>query len=499
MINITPLIPELFLLVMAIVVLMLDLFSSRRTVVVPAYVSMAAVIITGFLVFKFGGDAVRWGSNAIFVADSFSQFFKVIILGAAFLAIGSSFGTADRMTHHRGEFFALLLFSTVGMMFLVSAKELILLYVGLELTTIPLFVLVAYQKTNRASSEAGLKYLIIGAASSAILLYGLSLLYGYTGTTYLNEIAQKTAVYFLSHGFIPNAEGTTDLVGMGPAFSVALMMIIAGLTFKLAIVPFHMWAPDVYEGAPTPITAFLSVGSKAAGLAAIIRIFDGMLYAFSHDTMPNDSWGTMMAVLAAVTMVAGNIIAIRQTNIKRMLAYSSIAQAGYILIGVIAASKLGVASCGFYMFAYMFANMGAFAIVGLYAEKTGKKNISDFAGLSKTSPIIAALMTMFMLSLAGIPPLAGFMAKYYIFAAAIEAGYTWLVILALLMSVVSLYYYANVVRIMYMVDSDNKHHIIPSFPAGLVLALTGIGVLLFGILPQSILDMAYKTASSFIF
>ncbi len=487
MINITPLIPELFLFVMAVVVLLLDLFSNKRTVTLPAYLSMAAIVVTGFLLFKFDGDAIRWGSQAIFVADSFSQFFKIIILGAAFLAIGSSFGTAEKMTHHRGEFFSLLLFSTVGMMFLASAKELILFYVGLELTTIPLFVLAAYKKTDQSSSEAGLKYLIIGAASSAIMLYGFSLIYGFTGTTYLNQITINLSIYWLSFG------------GIGPAFTVALMMIIAGLTFKLAIVPFHMWAPDVYEGAPTPITAFLSVGSKAAGLAAIVRIFDGMLIAFATEIMAPHNWGLMLAVLAAITMVIGNIIAIRQTNIKRMLAYSSIAQAGYIMVGVVAASQLGVASTGFYMFAYMFANMGAFAIVAIYAEKAGTENIADFAGLSKSSPVLALLMTMFMLSLAGIPPMAGFMAKYYIFAAAIEAGYTWLVILALLTSVISLYYYANIIRLMYLVESDNRHHIIPSFPAGLVLGITGIGVLLFGILPQSMLDLALKTISSFAF
>ena len=487
MINITPLIPELFLFVMALVVLLLDLFSSRRTVAIPAYVSMAALVVTGFLVFKFSGDAVRWGTQAIFVADSFSVFFKVVILGAAFLAVGSSFGLADKMTHHRGEFFALMLFSTVGMMFLVSAKELILLYVGLELTTIPLFVLAAYKKDVRASSEAGLKYLIIGAASSAIMLYGFSLIYGFAGTTYLNQITINLSIHWLSYG------------GIGSSFTVAMMMIMAGLTFKLAIVPFHMWAPDVYEGAPTSVTAFLSVGSKAAGLAAIVRIFDGMLVAFATEIMAPHNWGLMMAVLAAITMIVGNIIALRQTNIKRMLAYSSIAQAGYILVGVVAASPLGIASTGFYMFAYLFANMGAFAIVGIYAERTGSEKIADYAGLSKSSPVLAILMSMFMLSLAGIPPLAGFMAKYYIFASAVQAGYTWLVLLALLTSVISLYYYANVIRLMYLVEAENTHHIIPSFPAGLVLAITGIGVVLFGVLPQSILELAMSTITSFAF
>ncbi len=482
--NLTPLIPEICLFGVSLIVLAADLFSRRRSVTLPAWIAMAGLVVTGFLLYKFQGGALWFG---MFVNDGFALFFKIIILGAAFLAVGSSFGTVGRMTHHRGEYFTLILFSTVGMMFLVSAKELITLYIGLELTTIPLFVLAAYIKTSRASSEAGLKYLIIGAASSAIFLFGVSLIYGLTGTTYLAQVTINLSIYWLAYG------------GIGPAFSVALMMIIAGMAFKLALVPFHMWAPDVYEGAPTPITAFLSVGSKAAGLAAFARIFCGMFVAFASDVMQPRDWGNMVAVLAAVTMIAGNIIAIRQTNIKRMLAYSSIAQAGYIMVGVVATSTLGIASISFYAFAYLFANMGAFAIVTIFADRTGSEKIADYAGLARTSPVLAALLAIFMLSLAGIPPLAGFLAKYYVFAAAIDAGYTWLVILALLTAVISLYYYANVVRLMYLVHEPNPHRIIPAFPAGMVLVLTGVGVVIFGILPQSILELALKAASSFAF
>ena len=487
MVDITPLIPEIFLFCWAVVVLLADLFSQRRTATVPAWLSMGGLALTGLLMFKlqWGDPIMLW--NGMFVTDQFAMFFKIIFLGTAFLTVGSSFGTVGRMTHHRGEYFSLILFSTVGMMFLVSAKELITLYIGLELATIPLFILAAYNKTVRASTEAGLKYMIIGATSSAILLYGLSIIYGLTGTTFLYEITMNLSIYWLSFG------------ELGPAFSVAMMMIIVGLGFKLAAVPFHMWAPDVYEGSPTPITAFLSVGSKAAGLAALVRIFVGMFVAFSTDVMQPRDWGTMVAFLAAATMILGNIVAIRQTNIKRMLAYSSIAQAGYILLGVVAASQLGVASLSYYIFAYMFANMGAFAVVAIFAERTGSEQISDYAGLSKSSPVLSAILAVFMLSLAGIPPLAGFLAKYYVFAAAIEAGYIWLVIIAVLTTVVSLYYYANVIRVMYLVPDENKHRIIPSFPAGLVLAITGVGVLVFGILPQPILELALKAASCFAF
>lgn len=484
MVNLAPLYPELFLFGWALVVLAADLFSRRRSATLPGYLSLVGLVVTGFLLWPVQ-DASLWGG--MFVSDAFALFFKIIFLGAAFLAIGSSFGLAGRMTHHRGEYFALILFSTVGMMFLASAKELITLYIGLELTTIPLFILAAYTKSSRASTEAGLKYMIIGAASSAVLLYGLSIIYGLTGSTFLQQITINLSIYWLSYG------------ELGPAFSIALMMILAGLAFKLALVPFHMWAPDVYEGAPTPIAAFLSVGSKAAGLAALMRIFVGSFIAFATPVMAPRDWGNTMAVLAAVTMIVGNIVAIRQTNIKRMLAYSSIAQAGYILTGVVAASNLGVSSVSFYIFTYLFANMGAFAIVAVIADRTGSEQIADLAGFSKSSPVLAALMAVFMLSLAGIPPLAGFLAKYYVFAAAVQAGYTWLVILALLTSVIALYYYANVIRVMYLSADPNPHHIVPSFPAGLVLALAGIGVILFGLLPEPILRMALAAAACFVF
>lgn len=485
--NLTPLIPEMFLFGIALAVLAADLFSRRRSVELPAWIAMGGLAFTGYFLYLFQGGNLWLG---MFASDSFALFFKMVILGAAFLAIGSSFGTVGRMTHHRGEYFSLILFSTVGMMFLVSAKELITLYIGLELTTIPLFVLAAYNKTIRTSTEAGLKYLIIGAASSAILLYGLSIIYGLTGTTYLPQVTINLSIYWLAYA---------DYGGIGPAFSVAMMMIIAGMGFKLALVPFHMWAPDVYEGSPTPITAFLSVGSKAAGLAAFARIFCGMFVAFASDVMQPRDWGNIVALLAAASMIAGNIIAIRQTNIKRMLAYSSIAQAGYIMVGIVATTKLGIASVSFYVFAYLFANMGAFAVATIFADKTGSEKIADYAGLARTSPVLSALMAMFMLSLAGIPPLVGFLAKYYVFAAAIQAGYTWLVILALLTSVISLYYYANVVRLMYLVNEPSPHRVVPAFPAGMVLAITGVGILLFGLIPQSILELALKAASSFAF
>jgi NADH-quinone oxidoreductase subunit N len=278
--NLELIIPELFLFAWALVVLMLDLFSKKRSVEVPAYASMFGLVVTGFLlvIFQRQGGSL-W--NDMFAADGFAFMFKIVFLGAAFFATGISFGVVGRMTHHRGEYFALILFSTVSMMFLASAKELITLYIGLELTTIPLFVLAAYMKTNRGSAEAGLKYMVIGAASSALLLYGLSIIYGLTGATSLYQVTINLSIHWLAYGDV------------GPAFTMAMILIMAGLLFKLAIVPFHMWAPDVYEGSPTPITAFLSVASKGAGLAAVVRIFVGMLIAFNTDIMAPRDWGHM--------------------------------------------------------------------------------------------------------------------------------------------------------------------------------------------------------------
>jgi NADH-quinone oxidoreductase subunit N len=282
---------------------------------------------------------------------------------------------------------------------------------------------------------------------------------------------------------------------IGPGFILAMVLVIAGLGFKLALVPFHMWAPDVYQGSPTPITAFLSVGSKAAGVVAFIRIFGNGLVAFAEDIMRPLDWGMIVAVMAAAAMILGNITALRQTNIKRMLAYSSIAQIGYVMIGMITVSDLGIASVGFYMFVYLFANMGAFAVATLYGDKTGSDAISGYSGLARSSPAIAACMSIFLLSLTGIPPLGGFAAKYLVFAAGIQAGFTWLVIIGLLTAVVSLYYYANVIRAMYFASAEESGiSLKPPVAMSIVLVIGVAGLLIFGIYPDPIMKFAIDSA-----
>jgi len=477
--NLQLIIPEVFLFLWALFIIAFDLGTKRKNPKLLGYLAMGGVAFTGVLLYLYHGGITF---NSMFKSDMLAVFFKVIFLGSTFMAIGASFDiVTEKIKNHRGEFFGLILFATVGMMFLSSAGELISLYIGLELTTIPLFVLAAYYKDNRLSVEAGLKYMIVGAFSSAILLYGLSLLYGLAGTTDLVMMKINLSILYLTNN------------GIGWAPIMAIVLVLAGIGFKLALVPFHMWAPDVYQGAPTPITAILSVGSKAAGVVAFLRIFADGLYGFSLD------WTIIVAVLAAAAVILGNIAALRQKNIKRMLAYSSIAQIGYVMVGVVAISKLGVGAVGYYMFVYLFANMGAFTVATIFNDKTGSDSISSYAGLSKSSPMVSAFMAIFLLSLAGIPPLAGFAAKYFVFAAGIQAGYTWLVIVALLMAVVSLYYYANVIKYMYFSRENPTVKINPPLSANIVLILGVAGLIIFGIYPAPILNFALDTAKVFIF
>jgi NADH-quinone oxidoreductase subunit N len=473
--NYQILLPHVFLFLWAIILFVID-FATKEKKHNLSYVALLGIVIAIILVFTSPKGELFGG---MFKADSFSSFFNLIFLLTGFLTIASSVEVTKRFQSNRGEYFGLILLSMVGMMFLACAGELLTLYVSLELATIPLFVLASYRKDELKSSEAGLKYLILGAVSSALLLYGVGLIYGLTGTTFLSQVKGILIVGFLSGG------------GIGPALVLGMIFMIAGLGFKLALVPFHMWVPDVYEGAPTPITAFLSVASKATGIAAFLRIFYQAFLLFQVD------WIMLMAVLAALAMILGNIIALLQDKIKRMLAYSSIAQIGYILLGVVATTARGTASVAFYTFVYLFANMGAFSAVIAFNNTTGSDQIKDYAGLSRRSPALAAMMAVFMLSLVGIPPLAGFLGKYYLFSAAIEQGFIWLVVVAVLTSVISLYYYLGVVRQMYFQPSNEGSPIKTGAMLKVALIICVIGVLLFGIYPNVFLDFANQAAMVF--
>jgi len=491
--NLRMMLPEIFLFLWALAVITFDLVTKRKTGSAVGYLSLLGLLVTGFILSVTGYGR---GFTTMFFNDPLSLFFKIIFLGAAFMAIASSFGiTKQKIVNHRGEYFGLILLSTVGMMFLSSSNELLSLYIGLELTTIPLFVLAAFFKDDKLSVEAGIKYFVVGAFSSALLLYGLSFLYGLSGTTDLVQMKINLAITYLT------------FKNIGLILSLVVVLLVAGIGFKLALPPFHQWAPDVYEGSPTPIAAFLSVGSKAAGLVAFAKIFLNGLSAFHGPEMAPNDWGKLAGLLACLALIIGNVLAIRQSNIKRMLAYSSIAHAGYIMIGMVVMNELGIASVGFYLFAYLFANMGAFGVVAIFEDKSGSCQITSYAGLSKTSPLLSISMTVFLLSLAGIPPLAGFLAKYYVFAAAINVAGSnpafswmyWLVGIGLLTAVFSLYYYANVIKQMYFSAELSPYRISFSAPAMSVLLIGLIGVFLFGLYPEPILQFASKMSLVFGF
>ncbi len=485
--------PEIFLFLWALVVFTFDLLTNRKKETAIGYLTLVGILITGVLL-AFTGYGRGFGN--MFFNDPMARFFKIIFLGAAFMAVGSSFGILkQRIRNHRGEYFGLILLSTVGMMFLASSQELLSLYIGLELTTIPLFVLAAFYKDDKLSVEAGIKYFIVGAFSSALLLYGISFLYGMSGTTDIVQMKINLAITHLT------------FTNIGMTLVIAVVTMLAGIGYKLGLPPFHQWVPDVYEGSPTPVAAFLSIGSKAAGLVAFAKIFVNGLSAFhGPEMLPND-WGQLVALMAILAMVLGNTVAIWQTNIKRMLGYSSIAQAGYIMIGMVTMNVYGLSSVAFYMFAYMFANMGAFAIVTVFEDKTGSTQIASYRGLSKSAPGLSLTLAIFLLSLAGIPPLAGFLAKYYVFAAAVEKANSadsaswlyWLVGVGLITTVFSLYYYANIIKQMYFSREDSPYKIPVSAPAMMVIAICLIGVILFGVWPEPILQFAGDIPASFGF
>jgi NADH-quinone oxidoreductase subunit N len=354
--------------------------------------------------------------------------FKLLFLGATLLVLLSSSSLLESIARYRAEFVGLLMLATVALMVLASANELITLYLALEISSLSIAFLSAWQKRDLRSTEAGLKYFLLSAMSSAVLLYGLALLYGLTGETRLDAIARELTT------------------ATSPALFLALAMLLAGFGFKISAVPFQLWTPDVYEGAPTPVTAYLSVASKAAGFAIAVRVFLTALPAAQAD------WATLITALAVATMTVGNIVALVQTNIKRMLAYSSIAQAGYVLIGVAAATQRGLSAMLFYLAAYTFTNLAAFGAVIAITRLTGSERIADFRGLRERAPGLSFALAVSLLSLAGLPPFVGFFAKLYVFWAAADAGLLLLVLVGVINSAISLFYYAQVIHDMYMLS-----------------------------------------------
>ncbi len=428
-----PFLPEIFLAVAGFVVLLLGIPMGRSGVRPLTLIGVASLAVTGALVWMVGrpvdGPVVILGG--MLAVDQMAVFFKLLMLAASAMALMMAAGFLERSRYGGGEFVSLVLFATLGTMIMASGANLASLYVGLELMALSVYVLVGYFKLELKSNEGAVKYFVLGATSSAILLYGISLVYGSLGTLDLEEIRASLVA-------VPSAN---------PMLLLGIALVGFGMLFKVAAVPFHVWTPDAYEGAPTPVTAFISVAPKAAAFAMFMRLFLG---AFAPEV---DHWRAMLWVASAATMIFGNVAALTQDNVKRMLAYSSIAHAGYALMGLVAANEMGAGALLMYMLVYAFMNLGAFGFVILLESKGyAGEEITDYAGLARRHPSAALGMLIFMLALAGIPPTAGFMGKLYLFAAAVEGGYVVLTVIAVIMSAVSLYYYFRIVVQMYMHD-----------------------------------------------
>ena len=458
---------------------LLDLVVENKKILAGISVAALAVPIA-FIVALWGEQQSTFGG--MLVVDEFSLFFKFLLVGITGLVIVSSVDYVKKFARFQGEYYALVLFSAAGLMLMAGTGELISIYVALELSSLSLYALVAFLKDPK-SSEAGLKYMILGAISSAVLLFGMAFVFGLTGTTHLDQIADKVSA-LVSGGQIWDS----------PALVLGMVFLVAGFGFKIASVPFQMWVPDVYEGAPTPITAYLSVASKAAGFAVILRVF----YTAFGVPVLSESWSMLFAVLGAISMTIGNVVAIAQTNIKRMLGYSSIAHAGYLMVGLATVSTLGRSGILFFLASYALANLGAFIAIIAISNKTGSDEIKDFSGMSRRAPALALVLALCLISLIGIPPTGGFIAKFYIFNAAIQQDLLWLVIIAVLNSVISAYYYLRVVRVMYLGEPASQEAVPSSIPLRAALTITSLGVLLLGIYPWVVLRLAETAAAVLI-
>lgn len=471
-VNMWAIAPSLVLCVFGMLILLLNAFMPRGKTTPAAWISLLGLALTGIVAAN-GWNNPQFGFAGHVALDNFATFFNFTFLIAAALTILMSDDYLKREGYPIGEYYPLILFTTAGAMWMASGTDLMTIFLGLEVLSISLYVLAGMFRKQLRSNEAGLKYFLLGAFSTGFLLYGIALIYGVTGTTNVADIG-----YYMS-----NHRGANLMAVAG------MLLMAVGFLFKIGAVPFHMWAPDVYQGAPTPITAFMSAGPKAAAFAAFIRVFFLGLPSLHGD------WKDLLWVLAVLTMTVGNVIAIYQSNVKRMLAYSSIAHAGYAMVGMVAANAIGVSGILFYMLAYTFMNLGAFAVLVL-AGKTGEDNLTleGFAGFGFKRPFLGVAMSIFLVSLMGLPPTAGFAGKFYIFAGAVKAGYIWLAVLGVLNSAVSLYYYLRVIVAMYFKDpAEDYGWVSMSTGAVISIVIAIAGVLYLGILPGAVMELA-KTA-----
>ncbi len=468
--------PEIGLVVLAAVVLSLDLIWHDQRCRNLGWFTAGGMLLIGAASVLFA----RPGPEPLLVFGGMLRFdqvgfvFRILFLAGAGMTALLAMDNESLCLH--GEFYVMLITSTLGMVLMASATDLILLYLAIETTTIPLFVMVGFQTGNEKSVEAGIKYFLFAAMTSAVMLYGFSLLYGFSGETNLYALAQGLAVGHVS---------TIAVLG-------ALLLVLVGFAFKISSAPFHFWAPDVYQGAPTPVSGFLSTASKAAGFAVLLRVFTVVF--------PNlvGAWSLLIAILAVLSMVIGNILALSQKNVKRLLAYSSIAQAGYVLVGVAAGTPLGASGAIYYLMAYLFTNVAAFGLVMIVERNNGSSDLTAFAGLNRRSPALALLMLAAMLSLGGIPPFAGFVAKVLVFAAAVQAGLVWLAVVGVINSLIALYYYLIVLKWVYLYPSEQDNEpVLTSFPWRLALMVSALGIVVLGFVIAPLFNWASLAAALF--
>ncbi len=486
--------PEIALTVTILAAIVADLIFRRVRAVVPGIV-LAGLIATGFLVLGQQGSSVAIFSSMIAV-DAFAVYFKLVILLAAVVVVVFSFGSAELQTGGRklGEYYALLAAAVLGMMLMAGANNLLMMYLALELSSISSYLLSGYTREAADSSEASLKYVIYGALSSGLMLYGISILYGLPGSLDLATINHIVPVVI--------SAGGPPLYGL----LIAGILTLAGFGYKISAVPFHFWAPDVYEGAPITITAFLAVASKAGGFAMLIRFlkvtfFDAtgvMAAAGTWEAVRGLRWVDLVAILSVLSMTVGNLTAIWQNNLKRLLAYSSIAHAGYMLMGVAVLNDEGIAAVMLYFVIYLFMNLGAFYAVMLIADKTGSEDIDDYKGLGSRAPFLAVALAIFLISLSGLPPTAGFIGKLYLFAALINKGWIWLAIVGALNSVIALYYYVRVIRNMFLRTDEQQSAplSLSGMQMTMVLALL-VPTLLFGLYFGPLVQLAQASVRIF--
>ncbi|MDY6861491.1 MAG: NADH-quinone oxidoreductase subunit N [Thermodesulfobacteriota bacterium] len=465
---------EIILAIAASIILISGVFFPKAKKEIFGIMGLFGIVFAFIYNFYYWGKPAQIVFSGMLIVDKLGIFISSVFLLAAFITILLSFSYLKIEKINHFEYYVLIILSVIGMILMVKSQDLIMLFLGLETLSLSIYVLAGFLRDDPKSNEASLKYFLLGAFSSAFFLYGIALTYGACGTIKLDLIAEQIAQAGLLHD---------KFMLMG------LSLLLVGFAFKVALVPFHMWVPDVYEGAPIPITAFMSVAPKAAGFVALLRV---VVFALSEMQM---EWGPIFWVLSVLTMTIGNIIAISQTSIIRMLAYSSIAHAGYILIGLTAANEIGNAGVLYYLLAYTFMNLGAFGVVIVIAEKgKGRTNIEDYSGMAGSYPLLAVTMAIFMFSLAGIPPFAGFFGKFYVFSGAIKAGYIWLAIIGVFNSLISVYFYLRVTVMMYMKDPAQEFGPV-NFAPGIIIALilTVFFTLEMGIVPSCYIEIAKES------